>query len=136
IGRLKMIPAEQTHRLVAGLRFSDKLKLLRSLLDQSHPANLEQLREFLDRIENDSLRNVFAHSFLASDTSSVTFYHRESPRRGEYSCYGYRFLADNFVTHVQEFAELTHNFERALEFSQREIGEFASQAIPEQKTDI
>jgi len=62
-----------THRLVAALKFSKKVKLLRSLLDKSEYGNVAQLQDFLDRIENNSLRNVFAHSFLASDVSSITF---------------------------------------------------------------
>jgi len=132
IGKLKGTPPEQTHALLAGLKFSGKLKLLRSLLSESGLPNVAELNEFLERIENDTLRNTFAHSFLASDPDSVTFVHRKLDGN-KYSCIGYRFAAGGFFTHVQNFAELSHDFEKALGFSRKEIGEFASWAIKEEK---
>ena len=52
--------------------------MLRSLLPNSDYQNVPELEEFLTRIEEESLRNVFAQSFLASDPQSVTFVHRPS----------------------------------------------------------
>ena len=118
--------------MVSALKFSDKTKLLRSLLDQAAHHNAGQLKDFLESIDND-FRNVFSHSFIASDAESVTFIHRKS-RRGQYSCTGYQFEAENFLTHVQWFAQLTKDFEKALGFDQKEIGEFTSYAMAEDKT--
>lgn len=128
IGKLKQLPPEEAHRLVAAMKFSKKLDVLRFLLDNSKYENVAQLKEFLDRIENETLRNVFAHSFMASDSSSVSFYHRRS-RQGQYSCEPYRFEAENFFVHVQNFAQLAHDFERAFGFAQKEVGKFASFAL-------
>jgi hypothetical protein len=74
IGKLKNISPEQTHTLVAKLNFGPKVEMLRSLLPNSDYQNVPELQEFLTRIEEESLRNVFAHSFLASDSQSVRLY--------------------------------------------------------------
>ena len=132
IGRLKKMPPEQTHALVAGLRFSDKIKMLKQLLSKSDYGNVSELEQYLTRIESNSLRNTFSHSFLVSNSNTVAFVHRRS-NRGQYLCEGYRFAADNFFAHVQEFVQLSHDFERALGFSAKEIGDFAAAAITEEK---
>src|SRR5262249_50815584 len=82
IYKLLKITPEQTHALVAGLEFGRKTALLRSLLSQSDLKNKDQLKGFLTRISKESLRNVFSHSFIASDEHSVAFIHRSS--QGQY----------------------------------------------------
>ena len=129
IGKLKKLPPEATHALVAALKFSDKTKLLRSLLNEAAPANIAQLRDFLDRIDND-FRNVFSHSFLASDAKTITFIHRTS-RRGKYSCTCYQFEAENFLTHVRWFVQLADDFEKTLGLDHKQVADFAAYAVPE-----
>jgi len=132
IGKLENISPEKTHALVAKLKFSDKVKLLRVLLNKSAYTNIDKLQQYLNRIEKDSLRNAFSHSFLASDADSVMFIHRKS-ERGKYSPMMYHFPVDGFLAHVKYFARLSADFQKALGFSQKEIAAFASYALPETK---
>ena len=115
---------------MAGLHFGPKAALLRSLLATSNFKNVSELKGFLTRITRESLRNVFTHSFIASDEHSVTFIHRKS--QTIYSADVYKFGADDFCTHVKEFVQLAHDFEVALGIlSSKEVGKFASFAIAE-----
>ncbi len=128
---LKITP-EQTHALVAGLEFGRKAALLRSLLPSSDYKNPEQLKGYLTRIAKESLRNVFTHSFIASDEHSIQFIHRTS--QGQYSSTGYKFTADNFCKHVKDFVQLAYDFEKALDIPPGERAGFAVAAIREEKS--
>lgn len=128
---LKITP-EQTHALVAGLHFGPKAALLRSLLPTSDYKNVPELKGFLTRLTKESLRNVFTHSFIASDEHTVTFIHRQN--QTVYSSTGYKFKADDFVAHIKAFVELAYKFEQALGFSDKERGDFAAAAIKEEKS--
>jgi hypothetical protein len=63
--------AEEAHERSARMKFSDKCKRFRILLDGGKIPNGEKVKDLLSRIEDHSMRNVFAHSFLASDEHSV-----------------------------------------------------------------
>jgi hypothetical protein len=65
--------AQQAHERSARMKFSDKLKKLRTLMDDGKLKHGEKLKDLLRQIEEESRRNVFAHSILASDENSVTF---------------------------------------------------------------
>ena len=78
IGKILKITPEQTHALVAGMMFGRKAALLRSLLPKSDYKNVSELKGFLTRLKNESLRNVFTHSLIFSDLDGVTFVHRKS----------------------------------------------------------
>jgi hypothetical protein len=123
---LKISP-EQTHQLVSGMEFGKKVALLRSLLNKSDYENGPQLKGFLTKFTKESLRNVFTHSFIASDHDYVSFVHRTS-FQGEYSCTVYKFDPDGFVTHVKKFVQLASDFEKALGLSPEILGEFAGAA--------
>jgi hypothetical protein len=69
--------AEEAHERSARMKLSDKCKRFRILLDGGKIPNGEKVKDLLTRIEDHSMRNVFAHSFLASDEHSVTFIHRK-----------------------------------------------------------
>jgi hypothetical protein len=43
---------------------------------------------------------------------------------------GYRFKADDFVTHVKAFVQLAEDFEKALAISHDELETFAKAALP------
>jgi hypothetical protein len=129
---LKLTP-EQTHVLVATWEYGRKAAVLRSLLKGSAYNNKEaEIKGYLTKIGK-SLRNTFAHSFLASDEHHVTFVHRTATQ-GEYSCIGYNFTPDGFGRHVQDFVQLAHDFEKALGLSHSEIAEFAAAAVREEKS--
>jgi DNA-binding transcriptional regulator GbsR (MarR family) len=54
---------EQAHERSARIRFSDKCKQFRKLLNRSKFERAEKVRDLLKQIEHNSGRNVFAHSF-------------------------------------------------------------------------
>ena len=60
---------EEAHARCAGAKFSDKFKEFRTLLEGRNIANGEKMKELLAQIE-DSMRNGFAHSFMATDDPS------------------------------------------------------------------
>ena len=121
---------EDAHKRSAGTAFSDKCKQLRVLIDDGKVPH--KAKGMLDKIENDSLRNVFAHSILASDEDWVLFIYRDRPRRGkEYRPMGYKLTRAEFLTHVVEFAQLSLEFEQATGLTDKEVRVFASMALPE-----
>ena len=126
--------AEKAHERSARTKFRDKCKQFRALLDGGKFEHGEQVRELLARIEYNSLRNVFAHSFLASDEQSVTFIHRKV-ERGKYQPTGYTIPRDDFIDHVQNFVQLSFDFEQAVGLSHKEVADFAAMAMPLARQD-
>jgi hypothetical protein len=120
--------AEQAHERSAGMRFSDKCKQLRTLLNEGKTPSSEKVKDLLGQIENYG-RNVFAHSFLASDEHSVTFIHR-TMERGKYQATGYTIPRESFIDHVQNFVQLSFDFEQAVGLSHKEVAEFSAMAVP------
>lgn len=121
---------EEVHETVAAMKFSDKCKYFRSLIASRKDDNAKRIRELLTKIEEDSGRNIFAHSFIASDESSVAFIHRQARRGKGYHGIGYRFTRDQFLEHVKEFETLSLDFEKAVGLVHKEVADFASMALP------
>jgi hypothetical protein len=116
----------QAHILVGAMEFGRKAAVLRSLLPRSNYKNLEQIKGLLTRISK-SRRNEFSHSILASKPDLVRFIHRRA--QGEYCATPYVFSPAEFAQHVDDFRKLVLDFEKTLELSDKEIGDFASAAI-------
>ena len=121
--------AERAHERVAHTKFSDKCKHLRTLLDGGKIPNCEKAQDLLTWIEDQSMRNVFAHSFLATDEHSVTFIHRKV-EGGKYQPTTYTIACDDFIDHVQNFVQLSLDFEQAVGLSDKEVRDFAAMAVP------
>jgi hypothetical protein len=121
--------AEQAHQRSAGTKFSDKCKQFRTLLDAGKIPQGEKVKELLTRIEHHSMRNVFAHSFLASDEHSVTFIHRKAESGKKYQATD-KISGDDFIDHVRNFVQLSFDFEQAVGLTPKEVAEFAAMAIP------
>jgi hypothetical protein len=119
--------AEQAHERSARMKFSHKCKQLRTLLDAG--PNGDKAKQLLVQIENYG-RNALAHSFFASDEHSVTFIHRKV-ERGKYHATGYTITREDFIDHVQNFVQLSFDFEQAIGLTPKEVGDFAAMAIPE-----
>jgi hypothetical protein len=117
---------EQAHERCADATFSDKCKLLERLLKSEHA------RELLNEIASYG-RNVFAHSFLATDEDSVTFIHRAMDRTvkpKKYQVTAYEIPRSKFIEYVREFVRTVSDFERAANLPDNAIREFASMALP------
>ena len=111
------------------MKFSDKCKHLRTLLDGGKVPHGEKVKDLLAQIEHHSMRNVFAHSFLATDEHSVTFIHRRVVN-GKYQPTWYTIASDGFIDHVQNFVQLSFNFELTVGLSDKEVRDFAAMAVP------
>lgn len=72
---------------------------------------------------------------MASNAERVTFVHRKATKRDGYSCTTYELTPAQFFAHVEDFVHRAQAFESALGFSEKEIGNFASYAIPEKSAD-
>src|SRR5262245_65996629 len=121
--------AHQAHERVARMKFSEKLKKLRRLIDSSKCKHGEKVKDLLRQIEDESKRNVFAHSILTSDEHSVTFVHR-SWQRGEYKVERHRICGHGFIKHAQQLVHIATDLLQAIEFSDKEVRDFAAALIP------
>jgi hypothetical protein len=133
--------AEQAHERSAGTMFSEKCEQLRTLLESAKIPHGEKVKELLTQIEHHSMRNIFAHSFLASDEDSVTFVHRKKRRgkHGKYEVTTYQIFRKDFFDHVQNFVQLALDFQQAVGLSHKEVAEFAAMALPlttQEKTSV
>ena len=123
--------AEEAHARSARMKFNDKCKDLRGLLDAGKLSDGEKVKELLAQIEKDSYRNIFAHSILVSDEDKVVFIHRRWDRsHRKYRADPYEATRDNFLTHVGNFERLCLDFEQAAGLSDQEMRDFAAMAVP------
>jgi hypothetical protein len=119
--------ANDVHKLVASMQFSEKCKHFRSLLPTSNKfENLQKIEELLDRIIIDAKRNELAHSFLASDEKCVTFILRRT-RKGKYEAKQATLTPEQFVEHVDQLCELSLDFQRAVGLLDEQVALFGAQ---------
>ena len=123
---------EEAHERSARATFSKKCNQLRTLVEGGKIPNGAKVQELLTQIEHHSLRNVFAHSFLATDEHSVTFVHRKMGRgkHAKYEVAAYPISRNDFFDHVQNFVQLASELEQTVGLSHREVAEFAAMALP------
>lgn len=110
IGKFLGLKAEECHVLTSGMEFGRKLTLLRNLVYRSDHLHKTKIMALLGKIQNESKRNVFAHSFIISDQKTVTFIERS--RGGDYKVTRHNFTLKEFYAHVESLGthaeELTH----------------------------
>ncbi len=76
----------------------------------------------LNKIQNESKRNVFAHSFLRSTKTTVTFVERTW--EGDYKARTHVFTLDEFSDHVRRFQTAARAFAKALQIDDRDFQAF------------
>jgi hypothetical protein len=86
------------------------------------------VKDLLKQIKDQSRRNVFAHSILASDEDSVTFVHR-SVQRGQYKVMRHKIAGHGFIRHAQQFVQVAVDLQQVLELSDKEVRDFGAAAI-------
>jgi len=112
IGKLLKLPADETHLLTAGIDFNRRASLLRILLNRGTLPRKPQIISALNTIQNESLRNVFAHSFLQSDEITVTFIERT--RHGKYDPKKHSSTISTFRAHVHKFVDAAVAFQEYM----------------------
>jgi hypothetical protein len=113
ICKLLKIPHEEAHLLTAGMEVGRKLRLLEGLLKRSDYKNKDVIIGALRKLQNETKRNVFAHSYLMSDEKTVTFVHRSSGQK--YTAEKFVFTMPEFKEHMVSFAQHAQTFWDALE---------------------
>jgi hypothetical protein len=132
IGRLLKLPHEQTHRLLAGMESGRKLRILYGLIRDSDLGQKPKILECLGKLQNESKRNIFAHSFLWSDEHHVTFVHRSAGQK--YEAAKHEFTMIRFRMHVSEFTIVGKEFYESLEIDEADIQAFGEAAISAAKS--
>lgn len=127
IGKFLRLSHAETHILTAGMEHGRKATLLRGLIRrEDHPKKAELLRA-LNVIQNESLRNVFAHSYIASDDKIITFVERS--RGGPFKAAEHHFTLEEFHEHVTKFAKAAVDFYDAVGFEPLELEAFQHAAL-------
>jgi len=130
IGELLRITDEEAHLLTARMEFSRKAGLIRELLKRRKHPNESAIRSALNKIQNESKRNILAHSILLSDDTALTFIERGWQQ--DYVSEVHQFTMEEFVKHVHRFALATGDLGRALGLSAERSGKFAAAALKAQ----
>lgn len=127
IGMFLKIPDEQTHRLTAAMEFGRKAVFLRSLIANSDHKQKDNLVIALNALQNESMRNVFAHSFIMSSPKDVSFVER-SPH-GKFQVHVHPFTPAKFKEHVARFVRHAQDFENALGIERDVFERFGQAAL-------
>jgi hypothetical protein len=127
IHKLLRISRLQAHHLLAGMEIGRKMRLLDGLLARSDLKNKAELLGGLRKMQNDSMRNVFAHSYIWSDEHYVKFINRRSG--GRYEAKEHSFTMIKFRMHVEEFVVTGNNFYTSLAIDYDDLQKFAAAAL-------
>lgn len=127
IGHFLRINYEETHVLTAGMEFGRKAILLRALVKRSDHKHKDSILGALNKIHNDSKRNAFAHSFISSTLTTVTFVERSGA--GGYKATAHTFTLPEFAAHVNALIEHSAALSNALDFQSVESQKFGDAAL-------
>jgi hypothetical protein len=123
IGKFLNLAHEDAQILTSGMMYGTKIRILKSLVRKSAHKNKAQIIGSLNKLQNESKRNVFAHSYMASDAVSVTFLERSSG--GNYLVTKHRFTKIQWNSHVTNFTLVGKEFWDALDVPDSDLEEFA-----------
>lgn len=124
---LLRLTTDEAHLLTAGLEFNRKASLLRSLIGKSDYKKKAQAVKALNTMQNESKRNVFAHSYIASNRTTVSYIERS--RGGKYKATEHNFTLLQFAAHTSKFAGASMEFSEALGQTDAEINAFGKAAL-------
>ncbi|RZN08513.1 hypothetical protein CWO91_22350 [Bradyrhizobium genosp. SA-3] len=127
VGKFLELPDDETHLLTAGMDFNRKARLLTALVKRSNDPQKSTILASLKVIQNESLRNVFAHSFIDHSPTEVTFIQRN--RHGNYDPIEYKFTLPSFRAHVEKILDAAIAFHHAIGLTEERNQEFASAAL-------
>ena len=109
------------------MEFGRKITLLRNVVYRSDDPNKGKIVGVLGKIQNESKRNVFAHSFIFSTPTSITFIERS--RGGDYKVTRHEFTMEEFVGHVNDFGAGAKEFSALLGATNEELQRFGEAAF-------
>jgi hypothetical protein len=127
IHKLLRISQIRAHHLLAGMEAGRKMRLLEGLLHRSEIKQKAIAIGCLRKLQNESLRNAFAHSFLWSDRHFVTFVNRAFGQK--YEVKEHKFSMIRFRMHVRDFILNATAFYDALEIDYDDLQSFGKAAL-------
>jgi hypothetical protein len=133
IGRFMDLPADTTQMLTAGMQYGNKIRILREVIRKGEHKNKAKLLTALNKMQNESKRNVFAHSYLIGSSGPAEFFDKvsfvERPPGGEYIVREHEFTLEEWKDHCVDFAEASKDFWDALGATNDELQEFGITAV-------
>lgn len=133
IGRMLGVTYYQTHLITSGVMFGRRSRLFVDLLKNSDCPNKPKILEAFNTIRGSSLRDVFAHAYIASGGDTVTFIER--PGGHEFRVKHHEFTMDNFIAHVNKIVKAGVNLHNELKIQQSELDAFAHAAFNPSRSD-
>lgn len=123
---LKVTP-EQAHLITSGMMFGRKARLLADLIAHSNDPKKSVILGAFNKIRSLSKRDMFAHSYVRSDGTSITFLDRNAS--GQFRAKEHTFTLAEFAAHVNEFSIAGTTFYNALGATSQEVDAFAAAAL-------
>jgi hypothetical protein len=127
VGKLLGLTDEEAHLVTTRMPFAVRASLLRSLVARKKPESAKELITALNQIQNESKRNVFAHSFILSNENVVTFHDRNW--EGDFVTKPHSFTLEGFKNHVVKLYKATRTFNTAIGVTQESLDAFAKAAL-------
>lgn len=127
LGQFLRLTDDETHIVTSGMPFGRKTALLRSLVARSKHKDKGKIKKLINSIQNESLRNVFAHSYIASDDKVISFVERS--HSSDYWAKEHRFTMHEFNEHVTQFAYNLKELGDALEIDEDRFRMFQAAAF-------
>jgi hypothetical protein len=128
------ISEEDGHIVTSGMEFGRKITLLRNLVYKSKNPNKKKLISVLSKIQNESKRNVFAHSFVTSTEPTVTFVERS--RGGDYKVTRHPYTDKEFFARATNVSESAAQLEQLLEMKQEDHMRFMKAAFSAETSSL
>jgi hypothetical protein len=129
LGRFLNLPHSEALLLTSGMQFGPKIRLLYEIIRGSDNSNKSALLGALNKLRNESKRNVFAHSYLLSSKTEVMFLERTSG--GDFQIKPHIYTLDQWVTHVKAFGDAGSELWTALGSPRAGFDAFAEAAFNE-----
>lgn len=122
IGDLLKIGVNETHLLVSGMQFGQKLRFLAELLKRSNHPRKDILIEQIATLQT-SKRDMITHAYFKSNRTNFTFMYRA---RGAYKSGELEFHLNDFANHVGRMVEATRRYHDEYGASISSLMEFAA----------
>ena len=127
ITELLKVSPETGHVVTSGMELGRKLTLLRNVAYRSDHPQKRRIMSVAGTIQNESKRNVFAHSYITSEKDTVTFVERS--RGGDYRVVKHIYTLKEFVAHVQNFVKCASELETLLGITPDKLRQFGEAAF-------
>lgn len=121
------IPAGQAHLITSGMMFGRKARLLADLVGRSNHQKKAEILGPFNKLRGGSKRDIFIHSYIATDSQSVTFVERSIS--GKFTAKAHTFTFSQILDHVIMVTTEADNFYKALDLSYGEADAFANAAL-------